>query len=226
MDLAHLDNPLWATASTGLSAHATFKGKACRTQPEIGPFAAVREATREAEMDLCDLVQPGEQVGLAGVIPPFSERWEIEREASIFQMVAAAVGTEPVDQAGMRLLGPEDVTAMLELTSLVYPAYFRAGTATLGDYYGIFEEGQLCAMAGERFRMPGIQEVSAVCTHPAHTGRGFAHRLVRHLVRTIQTRGDLAILHVDDDNERAISVYERVGFRIRKKLPLCAVTRR
>jgi hypothetical protein len=37
----------------------------------------------------------------------------------------------------------------------------------------------LVAMAGERLRLPGWTEISAVCTAPSHQGRGRATTLVR-----------------------------------------------
>lgn len=114
---------------------------------------------------------------------------------------------------------------MLELTALVYPAYFRKGTAELGDYFGIIQEGQLCAMAGIRMAFDGHQEISAVCTHPDHRGKGYASRLTKHLVHHIQRKGDIAFLHTESDNLQARRVYESIGFRLRAMLPFYIVVR-
>ena len=35
---------------------------------------------------------------------------------------------------------------------------------------GIRWQGKLVAMAGERLKVPGYTELSAVCTHPEHAG--------------------------------------------------------
>ena len=59
---------------------------------------------------------------------------------------------------------------MIELTALTKPGPFDKRTHELGKYLGIFREGKLVAMAGERLKVPGYTEVSAVCTHPEHTG--------------------------------------------------------
>jgi predicted GNAT family acetyltransferase len=44
----------------------------------------------------------------------------------------------------------------------------------MGAYYGIRIGNELIAMAGERLAVPGFREISAVVTHPAHTGHGYA----------------------------------------------------
>ncbi len=79
------------------------------------------------------------------------------------------------------------------------------------------------AMAGERLRLPGYTEVSAVCTHPDHTGHGYAASLMSAIIRKIQERDEAAMLHVAGENQRAIDLYERLGFRERAVLHLLVV---
>jgi predicted GNAT family acetyltransferase len=78
-------------------------------------------------------------------------------------------------------------------------------------------------MAGERLRVEGYTEVSAVCTHPAHTGLGYAACLVQAILQNIRARGERPMLHVRADNRRAIELYERLGFRPRTTLHLAVV---
>ena len=77
---------------------------------------------------------------------------------------------------------------MLALTALGCPHYFRPRTMTLGRYFAIHSDGALAAMAGERLATDGFQEVSAICTHPDHLGRGHAHRLTALLTNAILLR--------------------------------------
>ena len=70
-------------------------------------------------------------------------------------------------------------------------------------------------MAGERLRVPGYTEVSAVCTHPDHLGRGYAAFLMSEIIRRIVERGERPFLHVRPENVRAVSLYERLGFEKR-----------
>jgi hypothetical protein len=92
---------------------------------------------------------------------------------------------------------------MIALTDLVFPGFFRPRTLEMGSYLGIYDGRRLAAMAGERMRLDGYQELSAVCTHPDYTGRGYAQRPLGIPRRSTALH---AVLHVCADNERAIGV--------------------
>jgi predicted GNAT family acetyltransferase len=68
-------------------------------------------------------------------------------------------------------------------------------------------------MAGERMAAPGLHEISGVCTHPDHQGRGVARRLMLKLIRRQLLRGETPFLHVMRANEAAHGLYLRMGFR-------------
>jgi predicted GNAT family acetyltransferase len=104
---------------------------------------------------------------------------------------------------------------MMELAALTKPGPFNKRTHELGTYLGIRHDGKLVAMAGERLKVPGYTEVSAVCTHPEHTGRGYARILMTELMQRIRSRGEAPFLHVRQDNMRAVDLYQRLGFRQR-----------
>ena len=95
----------------------------------------------------------------------------------------------------------------------------------MGRYLGIYVGGSLAAMAGERMRPDGHQEISAVCTNPSYTGRGYAQRLVAALNNDILDRGAQPFLHVSHENVRAKALYEHMGFRRRTDIPLRALRR-
>ena len=104
---------------------------------------------------------------------------------------------------------------MVALATLTKPGPFGRRTHELGTYLGIRCDGKLVAMAGERLKVPGYTEVSAVCTHPDHLGKGYARALMTEIMRGIRDVGDIPMLHVRADNARAIELYERLGFRTR-----------
>jgi predicted GNAT family acetyltransferase len=106
-----------------------------------------------------------------------------------------------------------DAAAMNALKAVAFPGFFGMRTPEMGRYRGIRTDGELVAMAGERLALPGYREVSAICTHPAHLGHGYAQRLTREATEAILADGDLPFLHVADGNGAAIHIYEQLGFR-------------
>jgi ribosomal protein S18 acetylase RimI-like enzyme len=226
VDTAYLDNPVWNSLTTCHSDIALGGPGALRYPSDIAPFVDTRDWSRADLDELAELVLPGEQVCAAGVRVVWDERWEIDTQFEAIQMVWPETQIERTNDSEIVRLTDGDVPAMLELTALVYPAYFREGTARLGAYFGIKQEGRLAAMAGIRLAMTGFQEISAVCTHPDYRGRGYATSLAQHLVGFIQDAGDVPFLHTEEENEAARSIYHRLGFVLKRKFPVWIVTLR
>ena len=67
-------------------------------------------------------------------------------------------------------------------------------------------------MAGERLRAPGLCEISGVCVHPDHQGRGLARKLIGKLLLRHAARGERSFLHVMHDNP-AHQLYLAMGFK-------------
>jgi ribosomal protein S18 acetylase RimI-like enzyme len=150
--------------------------------------------------------------GVAAVPPP---AWELLTELDGVQLVAQDVQDAPDPDAVV--LGPADVPQMLELVARTQPGPFLRRTIELGEYLGIHRDGQLIAMAGQRFRPPGWTEISAVCTDAAFRGQGLGARLTLAVAAAIRSRGDTPFLHAAASNVGAIRLYESLGFRLRRK---------
>jgi predicted GNAT family acetyltransferase len=123
----------------------------------------------------------------------------------------------------MEPLGNDDVPEMLELVAAAQPGPFLSRTVEFGGYVGVRHEGRLIAMAGERMRPDGHAEISAVATHPAHRRQGLGESLVRTVAAGILGRGEIPFLHVATDNSRAIALYERLGFTVRREVAILVV---
>jgi predicted GNAT family acetyltransferase len=134
-------------------------------------------------------------------------------------MVATEAPSSPAP-ASLRIdmLGARDVKAMAELVSAAQPGPFERRTPELGLYVGIRDGGRLVAMAGERMRVPGYVELSAICTLPSSRQRGFAGLLVQHLMRCALQRGEIPFLHVAVANTPAVTLYQKLGFTVRAEL--------
>ncbi|MFG2673350.1 GNAT family N-acetyltransferase [Streptomyces sp. NPDC048445] len=210
-----LDNAAWA-ALTGPHAHLAERvGRAARYPTDVSPFSAIEDpADPRAWHDLAALVGPGAVTPVSGArtVP---DGWSVERGGDGVQLVDTALYAEPAPEA--EPLGPADVPEILELIALTQPGPFLPRTIELGGYLGIRDRGRLIALAGERLHPPGWTEISAVCTHPDHRGRGLATRLVRAVAAGIRERGDTPFLHAAADNTQAIRLYESIGFTLRRR---------
>jgi len=221
-DPAVLDNPAWHALRGAHSVFALSHGAALAYEPEVSPFAGLPDdAEPGAWDDLAALVGPGAEVALTGPLTTPPDGWEIVWAGDGVQMVAVGVDAQPDPEAVV--LGAADVPEMLDLVARTQPGPFRPRTVELGTYLGIRREGRLVAMAGERVQPPGWTEISAVCTDPDHRGQGLAARLVRAVVHGVRERGDEAILHASATNTGAISLYERLGFEVRRPVRFVAV---
>lgn len=107
---------------------------------------------------------------------------------------------------------------MVQLTGIAFPGFFRPRTCEMGAYYGIRIDGQLIAMAGERMAIPQYREISGVCTHPSYTGKGYASGLIVKLMKQHAETGIRSFLHVKAESTRAIALYTRLGFTVRREI--------
>jgi predicted GNAT family acetyltransferase len=112
---------------------------------------------------------------------------------------------------------------MMALTELTKPGPFAARTHELGTFLGIRAGGELIAMTGERMKPGNFTEMTAVCVHPDHRGRGYAQALLAAVARQIEARGEIPFLHVFSSNTSAIALYQRQGMRIRRRLYVTAL---
>jgi len=219
-----LDNPFWHSLRTRHRGIALSQGEAARYPAEFAPFLGVAHAGVDVADVVAPLVAPGESVYLLGVAPIVPEGWHLEAFRPLAQMVCTA----PLDV----IEGPEIIELsdahrddVLALTALVYPHYFRPRTMEMGRYFGIYQEGRLAAIIGERLGTDAYTEMSAICTHPDFNGRGYARRLTAMLTNDTLARGRTPFLHVSHENTRAKQLYEQLGFHHRRDIAFWSLRR-
>jgi ribosomal protein S18 acetylase RimI-like enzyme len=219
---AVLTNPAYAALTGPHAAFAEVRGNIRRYAGDVAPFLGLPDDPTEQDWtDAAALLGSGHTGALMRPDLPLPDFVKLDRQFDLVQFVAPP--DFGVDDPEAVRLGPDDVPDMLALVALTDPGPFRARTVELGNYYGVRRDGELIAMAGERFRPPGFTEVSAVCTHPGHRGQGLATRLIRTVVAGVERAGHQAFLHTGGTNTPAIHLYESLGFTISHRMKVTIV---
>jgi ribosomal protein S18 acetylase RimI-like enzyme len=216
-----LDNPVWSCLSTRHAHLAQGDGLARRYPFAFSPLSGLPAAGQDNIEALQALVEVGDAVAVAGPhIPEFPANWETLQRIGVVQMIRRDSAPLPEGDAEVTALSTADVADMLALVELTHPGPFRERTIELGTFLGIRQRGRLLAMAGERMWIGNHREVSGVCTHPDSQGRGLARALVARVVNRMLRTGQIPVLHAESVNERAIAMYEGMGFVRRAEFPL------
>jgi predicted GNAT family acetyltransferase len=219
-------NPVWHALHTKHRHFAVSAGDACRYPADVAPFAAVAAPTVAALLELHSLLVPGESVWIAGEKFPRPSEISFEQSLECLQMVLPAEITPPTPTIEILSLSCANAPEMVALTTLAFPGFFRGRTCEMGTYYGIRSEDELIAMGGERLTLDGYPEISGVCTHPVHRGKGYAAALMWQLARDHRRNGLVSWLHVSAANRHAIELYQRMGFREVRRIMLHRISRK
>jgi predicted GNAT family acetyltransferase len=213
-------NPVWHALRTKHRRFAISAGDACRYPADVAPFAAVATPNKSALQSLHSLLSPGEDVWLIGESYPSVPELSCEGTLECLQMVSPEDVTPPAPALEIVRLSDANAQEMVALTTLAFPGFFRSRTCEMGTYYGVRSAGELVAMGGERITLDGYPEISGVCTHPSHRGKGLAAALIWRLVRDHRREGLVSWLHVGAENHHAIELYLRMGFTVVRKVKL------
>jgi GNAT superfamily N-acetyltransferase len=218
-----LDNPVWYSLSETHQRFAVEYPYVKFYHPDYCPFGGFQklEHTADGIAAYSSLTDSFFVVGEKADVP---NHLAIKKEMICAQMILQHK-QQVEKQEEIIPLGIELRPALFELVNLVQPGYFRESTAALGDYFGIFKDGKLVAVTGERMQMDDFVEVSAVVTHPDHIGKGYAKQLVDHGVNNILQKSKIPYLHVVESNATAIGLYEKLGFKTRRKISFWHIMR-
>lgn len=220
-----LDRPIWSALTGRQSTIALAQGSALRFSPEYGLFAVTPDYSAQSLSDLADLVRAHGDVALVEPqAPPPIPGLTVRSQALCWQMAADELN--PIGKPAFEItpLSEADAPQMLELATLTAPGPFFERTHQLGRFVGVKQDGRLIAMAGERMQPPGFTEVSGVCTHPDHRGRGYAAGLMLEVAARIRARGETPFLHTYAHNTGAISLYQALGFEFRCEQVMTTLT--
>ena len=220
-----LDNPFHSALASIHRSIALCHGETLRYPVDSAPFLGIPHAGVDMAAALDALVPEGDTVLLLGVAPAVVPTgWSLQPFADLAQLHCEHA-LEVVDGPDIIELDDRHRADVLALTALVYPHYFRPRTMELGRYFGMYVDGHLAAMIGERLGTPDARELSAICTHPEFLGRGYARPLTAFLGNLTLQEGRLPFLHVAYSNARAKALYEAMGYRLRRDIPFMALRR-
>jgi len=211
-----LDNPVWHSLS---EVHKSFSINYKDLKfyaPDFCPFGSSKDE-RDASSQIDEYSELADNFFIVGIRPKVSDRIILKNELVCLQMIIESLIDLEIKKEIIKLNGKHD-DALFDLVNLVQPGYFKKKTALMGDYFGIFMDGRLVSVTGERMKMDESTEVSAVVTHPLFTGRGYAKQLVAYTVNQIFKQNKIPYLHVAEKNNSAIRLYEALGFKTRRKI--------
>lgn len=219
-----LDNPIWTALTTKQAQLAHSSALARRFPPEMSLLGALAANTAMAYDSLAQLIQRDAVTLYFSTPPALPAGWNVVRAVELHQMLKEDGAA--VDEAIRSAAAQHQV---MELTPADVPEMSAIYTATrpnrtlcpkiqkVGAFLGIRDEGKLVAMGGLRLHITGYREITTVATHPEYEGRGYATAIVLALMSRIHAAGNKPFLTVRTDNERAVAIYRRLGFKERTK---------
>ncbi len=222
-----LYNPVYNALLSGDARLSFGEGVVKYFDEQVSPFVGFPKGYDNGFDDLYDLLPAGRKILYATpekIKEPAGWQVAAEMEGLQFVFTGESNAVEPLIKPVP--LGNNNVDEMVNLATLTKPGPFGPRTIEFGHYHGIFENNQLVAMTGQRLHVDNYTEISAVCTHPNHLGKGYGAALMLHQMNLIRNQGQKAFLHVRKDNSRAIALYERLGFKVNRGMNFYFMKRR
>lgn len=215
-------NPSYYALTGPHAGLAQSRGRVRLYPPEVAPFLGLPDDVTEQDWaDAAELIGAGHSAAFKRLDLPVPSSFKLVKQFGLVQFVAPEAFGESDPEAVV--LGPDDVPEMVALTALTEPGPFRSRTIECGRYVGLRRDGELIAMAGERYKVPGYTEISAVCTNPAYRGQGLASRLIRDVAAGIEAAGDRPFLHTGASNASAIRLYEGLGWSVSNRMSVTII---
>lgn len=212
-----LDNPVYhSLAETHQTFAVDYEGVKFY-HPDYCPFGGVLIADK-AKVSIDAYFELINGFYVVGEKPLYSNKLKLQKELVCDQMILNKPINIDFTEQITALQTPAQKEDLFNLVNLVQPGYFKEKTPELGDYFGIYKNEELVAVTGERMKMNTYTEVSAVVTHPAHTGKGYAKQLTAYTANNIFSKDSIPFLHVAETNIGAIALYKKLGFVTRRKM--------
>jgi RimJ/RimL family protein N-acetyltransferase len=174
-----------------------------------GAAALLRQAVREPRVIVA---APPEHR------PAIEEVYRLERVDRMLRMVVDAPRFRRVATSGAVRLRPAHLDAVIDLYGLASRSYFTPRRIEREIYYGIFENDSLVSAAGTHVRSGefGLAAIGNVLTRASNRNRGYATACTAAVAIACFAEHRDVVLNVREDNDAAIAVYRRLGFRVHR----------
>ena len=155
----HLVNVAWHTLAGAHAAYANGTRGARRYARGFTPILGFADLERPDLDALQPFCTPGELLYCDGWDGPAPSGWRIEGEVILCKMVweSSLPAEDPNRGADVVRLRPAHGAQAVELAAIAGIKPFGARAIELGEALGVFEGGELVAMAGERMRAGGLR---------------------------------------------------------------------
>jgi len=154
------------------------------------------------------------------ILPFVKARWRVEHETAMWRMIVDPAGFRPALTEGVVRLGLADLPALRRLyadgeAAGEVPDFFNPEMLARGVFFGIYEDEELIASAGTHLvaLAESVGAVGNVYTRRDRRGHGLAARVTGAVTaELLEMRLRTVALNVNQRNDSAIRVYERLGY--------------
>ena len=214
-----LKNPVWYSLKETHNRFLIAYDSVQFYQPEVCTFGAFENSSKTADaIDAYSKI--AERFFVVSEIEPMINPKKIVLEKKIVGCQMVLRGQEKLKveiSEKIVLLTKEYIDEIYDLIWLVMPGYYQKRSFEMGKYFGIFKEGKLISITGQRMQTNDFIEVSAVVTHPDYRKKGYGKQLVAHTTNEILKEGKIPILHTDKGNS-AIPLYKNLGYQVTRDM--------
>ncbi|PKA99217.1 FR47-like protein [Flavobacteriaceae bacterium MAR_2009_75] len=213
-----LKNPVWHSLKESHKKFAVEFDGVQFYNPEICTFGSFFDETKTLEASNAYLKLTDTFFYVSENQNPTIDETKIILEKKIegCQMVLNELSDVAITE-NIVLLDETFLDEIYDLVWLVMPGYYRKRSFDMGQYFGIFKNGKLVSVTGQRMQTNHFIEVSAVVTHPDHTRKGLAKQLIAHTTKEILKENKTPVLHTNKGN-LAIPLYEKLGYEITRDM--------
>lgn len=217
METNKLDNPTWHSLSETHKNFAVEYEGIKFYHPDYCPFGGFINSDKTAT-GIEAYASLTNNFFVVGNIPNNNNTVRLNNELVCNQMVLNKQIDVGIMEHIVELQTEIHKVDLFNLVNLIQPGYFKNKTSDLGNYYGIYKDEKLVAVAGERMKMDGYTELSAIVTHPDFTGKCYAKQLIKFASDKIFNEQKIPYLHVTNTNIGAIKLYEKLGLQTRRTI--------